>query len=128
MRKDLFSIVAEGSELAPSKGGLTPDLTPSKSELTPGKSELTPGKSDLTPSKSEVISRYRFGLTPGKSDLTPSKSMGSIGFTPSKPQLTPNLLRVSCFCKRCSWTWKPFLEIPRICPKCKSKLWDVAKV
>jgi len=31
-------------------------------------------------------------------------------------------------CYRCIYTWRARYRIPRICPRCKSKLWNVPKV
>ena len=31
-------------------------------------------------------------------------------------------------CFRCAFVWRPRTEAPRICPRCKSRLWDVPKL
>lgn len=31
-------------------------------------------------------------------------------------------------CFRCAYVWRPRAAVPRICPRCKSRLWDVPRL
>jgi len=30
-------------------------------------------------------------------------------------------------CAKCSWSWQPRVEQPKVCPKCRSDKWRIAK-
>ena len=42
----------------------------------------------------------------------------------------PNILEPDLFagCFRCAYVWRPRSRAPSICPRCKSRLWDVTKL
>jgi uncharacterized protein len=37
-------------------------------------------------------------------------------------------LRAPLHCHRCIYSWRPRSGAPRVCPRCKSKLWNVPKI